>query len=94
MSCPLDPKLALVAIQSPFGFDGKVASCFARTCLSALPTGSQVSTPWPPARPALKDCCKGSCDPCIFDLYEEALARYESDLQAWVERHDHRKEVP
>ena len=25
--------------------------------------------------------------PCIFDYYEDALARYEAKLKAWQERH-------
>ena len=51
--------------------------------------------PVPPVRPSPDDCCKGSCDPCIFDLYDDALDRYRSDLQAWEERHAQRKkEVP
>jgi hypothetical protein len=51
--------------------------------------------PVPPVRPSPDDCCKGSCDPCIFDLYDDALDRYRSDLQAWEERQAQRKkEVP
>jgi hypothetical protein len=40
----------------------------------------------PPARPSPEDCCKGSCDACVFDLYNEALDRYRADLRAWEER--------
>ena len=49
--------------------------------------------PVPPARPSREDCCKGSCDPCIFDVYDDALDRYWSDLQAWEERQARRKKV-
>ena len=42
--------------------------------------------PVPPVRPSSEDCCRGSCDPCIFDVYDDAMDRYESDLQAWEER--------
>ena len=42
--------------------------------------------PAPPVRPAREDCCNGSCDPCVFDLYEEALERYRAELRAWEER--------
>jgi hypothetical protein len=36
--------------------------------------------PQPPVEPALEDCCRSGCTPCIFDLYAEALERYE----AWL----------
>jgi hypothetical protein len=42
--------------------------------------------PVPPARPSREDCCRSSCDPCIFDVYDEALDRYRSALRAWEER--------
>jgi hypothetical protein len=42
--------------------------------------------PLPPVRPSQDDCCKGSCDPCVFDLYEQAVERYRADLSAWQER--------
>jgi hypothetical protein len=51
-----------------------------------------------PCRPcalAAKITCKGSCDPCIFNVYDDALDRYRSDLQAWEERQARRnKDVP
>ncbi|MDR5824838.1 oxidoreductase-like domain-containing protein [Caballeronia sp. LZ043] len=33
------------------------------------------------------DCCQSGCDPCVFDLYDEALARYRTELAAWEARH-------
>jgi hypothetical protein len=42
--------------------------------------------PQPPVRPGEEDCCKGGCDRCVFDLYDDALERYEAELKAWEER--------
>jgi hypothetical protein len=39
--------------------------------------------PVPPAQPELEDCCRSGCTPCVFDLYEEALERYQKELAAW-----------
>jgi hypothetical protein len=36
--------------------------------------------PEPPSRPVAGGCCERGCDPCIWDYYERALAR-------WLERH-------
>jgi hypothetical protein len=43
--------------------------------------------PTPPERPVPADCCHGGCDPCVFDLYREALERYETALRQWQQRH-------
>ena len=51
----------------------------------AMSTQDNDPRPVPPVRPGREDCCKGSCDPCIFDVYDDALDRYRSDLQAWEE---------
>ena len=40
-----------------------------------------------PREPALEDCCGSGCVNCVFDVYEQAMARYEQRLQAWRERH-------
>lgn len=39
--------------------------------------------PVPPVQPELEDCCRSGCTPCVFDLYEAALERYEQALAAW-----------
>ncbi|MGB6056377.1 MAG: oxidoreductase-like domain-containing protein [Burkholderiaceae bacterium] len=36
--------------------------------------------------PALEDCCGSGCNPCIFDVYEDALERYRQQLAAWQQR--------
>ena len=43
--------------------------------------------PQPPVRPDIDDCCRSGCIPCVFDLYEEAMERYRSELKAWKDRH-------
>ena len=48
--------------------------------------------PVPPVRPSREDCCQGSCDPCIFDVYEDTLDRYRADLKAWQDRQARRQE--
>lgn len=42
--------------------------------------------PTPPVRPSSNDCCRGGCDPCVFELYEEAVERYRVELKAWEAR--------
>jgi hypothetical protein len=34
----------------------------------------------PPVEPELEDCCRSGCSPCVFDLYAQAVERYE----AWL----------
>lgn len=42
--------------------------------------------PVAPERPPEESCCGRGCVPCIFDYYEDALARYEAALAAWRAR--------
>ncbi|SAK91924.1 hypothetical protein AWB82_06541 [Caballeronia glebae] len=42
--------------------------------------------PTPPERPLPEECCQSGCNPCIFDLYRQALERYEDELNAWEAR--------
>ncbi|MFC0692464.1 oxidoreductase-like domain-containing protein [Paraburkholderia humisilvae] len=46
--------------------------------------------PVPPTRPSPDDCCRSGCDPCVFDLYNEALERYDAALAEWETRHGKR----
>jgi hypothetical protein len=43
--------------------------------------------PVAPRRPENDECCGGGCNPCVFDLYEDARERYERALAAWRARH-------
>jgi hypothetical protein len=56
-------------------------------------TQQQNDDPRPqlPLRPSDEDCCKGGCERCVFDLYDDALERYEADLEAWEERRKARR---
>ena len=47
--------------------------------------------PQPPREPALEECCKRGCEPCVFDLHYEALERYREVLRQWLERHPESK---
>ncbi|MEZ0603502.1 oxidoreductase-like domain-containing protein [Paraburkholderia sp. IW21] len=42
--------------------------------------------PVPPVQPDLDDCCHSGCNPCVFDLYDEALDRYQAALAEWQAR--------
>ncbi|APA87500.1 oxidoreductase-like domain-containing protein [Paraburkholderia sprentiae WSM5005] len=53
-------------------------------------TPSDDPPPQPPARPDLDDCCHSGCTQCVFDLYDEALERYELALAAWQQRQAHK----
>lgn len=65
------------------------------TTSPAAPVADALSTPEgtatdPPPRPPQKplpfDCCESGCARCVFDVYDEELAGYESALAAWRER--------
>ncbi|MFP6561452.1 oxidoreductase-like domain-containing protein [Paraburkholderia sp. B3] len=47
--------------------------------------------PEPPERPDNDACCHSGCDPCIFDLYDEALDRWRAELAAWEARETARR---
>jgi Oxidoreductase-like protein, N-terminal len=53
----------------------------------ARPMIEEDPRPTPPERPAPEMCCGRGCIPCIYDDYEEALARYEVALREWELRH-------
>ena len=43
--------------------------------------------PLRPIEPDAADCCGEGCARCVFDVYEEALERYDAALAAWRARH-------
>ena len=43
--------------------------------------------PVPPREPEAIECCGSGCAPCVYDVYWEAVARYEAELEAWQARH-------
>ena len=49
-------------------------------------TADSDPPPAAPQKPAAADCCGGGCEPCIFEIYAEELARYQEALKAWQER--------
>jgi hypothetical protein len=42
--------------------------------------------PVEPRRPEESECCGRGCRHCVFDVYEQALERYQRALQAWKKR--------
>jgi hypothetical protein len=59
---------------------------------AAVPKASPSSDPddprpEPPIPPELEDCCNSGCNPCVFDLYENLVERYRTELAAWEARH-------
>jgi hypothetical protein len=48
----------------------------------------------PPVQPDLDDCCHSGCNPCVFDLYEEALERYRTVLAEWQARQAQQHRAP
>jgi hypothetical protein len=51
------------------------------------PAARDDPPPVPPTRPSADDCCRSGCDPCVFDLYNAAMERYDAALAEWEARH-------
>ena len=49
-------------------------------------TPASDPAPKRPVEPDAADCCGEGCPRCIFDVYDEAMERYETALAAWLER--------
>jgi hypothetical protein len=57
-------------------------------CRMSGESASPATDPPPtaPEAPLASDCCGGGCDRCVYDLHDEALARYRAELAAWQAR--------
>lgn len=64
-------------------FDAGPGIVYAGQMTSIDPSEPHRAPPVPPVAPEPDDCCRSGCAPCVFDLYEDALARYEAALAAW-----------
>ena len=53
---------------------------------TASPAPEDDPQPQPPRAPERDECCHSGCDPCVYDLYWDALDRYEAALEAWKVR--------
>jgi len=42
-----------------------------------------TTPPQPPEKPLPGDCCDGGCDRCVFDIYADELAHYQSQMAEW-----------
>ena len=45
--------------------------------------GVSSTRPAPPRAPEPGECCQSGCEVCVYDLYWDALTRYEEQLAAW-----------
>lgn len=44
--------------------------------------------PQPPREPESWECCQSGCDPCVYDRYWDAYARFEEALADWAARQE------
>ena len=42
--------------------------------------------PCMPPEPQAGECCQSGCDPCVYDLYWDAVSRYERAIADWEAR--------
>jgi hypothetical protein len=52
-----------------------------------LDAGDSDPPPEAPPAPEAGECCRSGCERCVYDVYWEAMERYEVALQAWKRRH-------
>jgi hypothetical protein len=48
--------------------------------------GPSDPRPTPPPAPGPDECCQSGCEPCVYDLYWQAVERYERALAEWEAR--------
>jgi hypothetical protein len=46
----------------------------------------EAGQPRPPREPESGECCQSGCARCVFDIYWDAYAEYERELEAWKAR--------
>lgn len=51
------------------------------TSISPMPT-----KPEPPLPPDPSECCGSGCRPCILEIYEDDLTKYQCQLKKWHEQ--------
>ena len=53
-----------------------------------MTAANEANDPRPaaPRAPEPWECCQQGCDPCVYDRYWDALARYETALAEWERR--------
>ena len=59
----------------------------ASACSQPYDVRMNDAPPTPPIAPQPGDCCQGGCVPCVFEIYEQELARYRDALEQWNARH-------
>jgi len=60
--------------------------------MNARPDAAVDREPKPPEAPDPLECCQSGCDPCVYDRYWDAIARYEEALKAW-QAHDQARQT-
>lgn len=57
-----------------------------RVLFSSLIGTTPEPPPVRPDEPEPADCCGEGCARCVFDVYDEAIERYEAELASWRAR--------
>src|SRR4029453_10954088 len=51
-----------------------------------MPSPDDDPRPIEPTPPDPDECCGSGCDPCVYDVYSDALDRYRDAVKAWEAR--------